>query len=253
MAFVLHLCSEQDRLMISKKDEYLDMLKHFAESIENEIMSINMVNRLNMGIAEINGIINSINKGIIILNKDERVIFINSKAIKSLYINFSTESVINKRIGEIIKSFKVEETNNKELIGNWKIGQRMLKVLYKVNYIMLDKRNISTIISFDTLEEIISTTMIYNNDNLITFENIIGCSEVMKDIVDKAKIAAKSDSTILLHGASGTGKELFARSIHNASFRRCGPFVAINCATLPENLIESELLVTKRFFYRCKP
>jgi transcriptional regulator with PAS, ATPase and Fis domain len=234
-------CSEQYRLMISKKDEYLDMLKHFAESIEKEIMSIKMVNRLNMGIAEINGIINSINKGIIILNKDERVIFINSKAIKSLYINFSTESVINKRIGEIIKSFKVEETNNKELIGNWKIGQRMLKVLYKVNYIMLDKRNISTIISFDTLEEIISTAMIYNNDNLITFENIIGCSEVMKDIVDKAKIAAKSDSTILLHGASGTGKELFARSIHNASFRRCGPFVAINCATLPENLIESEL------------
>jgi TyrR family helix-turn-helix protein len=63
----------------------------------------------------------------------------------------------------------------------------------------------------------------------------------MLDTINKAKIAAKSDSTIFLHGASGTGKELFARSIHNASFRKNGPFVAINCATLPENLIESEL------------
>jgi len=232
---------DQDRLMISKKDEYLDMLKHFAESIEKEIMSIKMVNKLNMGIAEINGIINSINKGIIILNKEKRIIYINSKAIRSLNINFSADKTINKKMSSIIKNFKVEETNNKELIGSWEIGDRILKVLYKVNYIILNNKNISILISFDTLEEIINIATTYNSDNVITFENIVGRSQVIKNAIDKAKIAAKSDSTILLHGASGTGKELFARSIHNASFRKDGPFVAINCATLPENLIESEL------------
>ncbi|HRS20629.1 MAG TPA: hypothetical protein P5510_02625, partial [Clostridia bacterium] len=79
----------QDQLMVEKKEEYLELLKHFAESIEKEIMSIKMVNKLNMGIAEINGIINSINRSIIILNKEQRIIYINSKAIKSLNINFS--------------------------------------------------------------------------------------------------------------------------------------------------------------------
>ncbi|MEA4847951.1 MAG: sigma 54-interacting transcriptional regulator [Clostridiaceae bacterium] len=231
----------QDQLMVEKKDEYLDMLKHFAESIEKEIISIKMVNKLNMGIAEINGIINSINRGIIILNKEQRIIYINSKAIKSLNINFSADKIINKKIGNIIENFKAEDTNNKEMIGSWTIGNKLIKVLYKVNYIILDKKNISTLIDFDTLDEIINIAMTYNSNDEATFENIIGRSQVMQDVIEKAKIAAKSDSTIFLHGTSGTGKELFARSIHNASYRKDGPFVAVNCAALPENLIESEL------------
>lgn len=231
----------QDEIMLSKKEEYLDMLEHFAESIEKEITGIMMMNKLNMGIAEINGIINSINRGIIIVDKDEKIIHINSKAIKALDINFSSSKIINTRISDIIKKFKIEDTNNKELLGNWEIGDKILKVLYKINYIILDNKNISTLIDFDTLDEIVNRAMTYNNDNVITFENIVGRSKVMMDIIDKAKVAAKSDSTIFLYGASGTGKELFARSIHNASFRKDGPFVAINCATLPENLIESEL------------
>ena len=76
---------EQDKLMLSKKEEYLDMLRHFAESIEKEITSIMMMNKLNIGIAEINGIINSINRGIIIVDKNERIIHINSKAIRHEY------------------------------------------------------------------------------------------------------------------------------------------------------------------------
>ena len=231
----------QDQLMLSKKEEYMEMLKHFAESIEKEIISIKMINKLNMGIAEINGVINSINRCIIILNKEQRIIHINSKAIRILNINFSANKIINRKISDIIKNFKVEDTNNKELVGNWTIENRILKVLYKVNYIILDQKNISTLIDFDALDEIINIALTYNNDNVITFENIVGCSQVMQDVIDKAKIAAKSDSTIFLYGASGTGKELFARSIHNASFRKDGPFIAINCATLPENLIESEL------------
>lgn len=74
-----------------------------------------------------------------------------------------------------------------------------------------------------------------------TFENIIHKSSLMDQIIQQSKKIAKVSSNVLIIGETGTGKELFAQSIHNASPRRNGPFVAVNCAALPENLIESEL------------
>jgi transcriptional regulator with PAS, ATPase and Fis domain len=71
--------------------------------------------------------------------------------------------------------------------------------------------------------------------------DIIHTGEKMKDVITLAAEYAATDSTILLIGESGTGKELFAQGIHNASKRKDGPFVAVNCAALPENLLESEL------------
>jgi DNA-binding NtrC family response regulator len=70
---------------------------------------------------------------------------------------------------------------------------------------------------------------------------VAGNSEAMRGIVDEAKKAAASKSTVLLLGESGTGKELFARSMHDWSERRLKPFVAINCAGLAKELLESEL------------
>lgn len=73
------------------------------------------------------------------------------------------------------------------------------------------------------------------------FEDIIGRSPVMMDLFQILPQVAESDSTVLISGASGTGKELFARAIHNLSHRRRKPFVAVNCAALPDTLLESEL------------
>jgi transcriptional regulator with PAS, ATPase and Fis domain len=73
------------------------------------------------------------------------------------------------------------------------------------------------------------------------FDDIISTSKVFERVLNQARQFARVDSPILILGESGTGKELFAQSIHNASARRDGPFVAINCAALPENLLESEL------------
>lgn len=73
------------------------------------------------------------------------------------------------------------------------------------------------------------------------FSDIIYKSDAMKKSIEKAKKFSKYDSTILIQGSSGVGKELFAQSIHNYSNRNNGPFVAINCGALPESIIESEL------------
>jgi len=73
------------------------------------------------------------------------------------------------------------------------------------------------------------------------FEDIIGRSPLMRQQIELGRMAAKQTTRILITGETGTGKELFAQSIHNASPRRDGPFVALNCAAIPRELIESEL------------
>jgi len=73
------------------------------------------------------------------------------------------------------------------------------------------------------------------------FSDILGESKAIKSTIEIAKSYAQSDLTILIQGETGSGKELFAQSIHNNSRRKNGPFVAINCATLSKNLLESEL------------
>ncbi|MBM4093703.1 MAG: PAS domain-containing protein, partial [Planctomycetes bacterium] len=74
-----------------------------------------------------------------------------------------------------------------------------------------------------------------------SFADIVGRSAAMRKVFELLPLLADSESTVLIEGASGTGKELFARAIHSLSHRKGKPFVAINCGALPDTLLESEL------------
>ena len=78
------------------------------------------------------------------------------------------------------------------------------------------------------------------------FKNIIGRSEGMKRVLEQVAQAAETDSNVHIEGESGTGKELIAKSLHLSGPRKKGPFVAINCAAIPETLLESELFGYKK-------
>jgi two-component system, NtrC family, response regulator GlrR len=77
-------------------------------------------------------------------------------------------------------------------------------------------------------------------------DGIITASAAMEDVLSRARLVAQSDASVFIFGASGTGKELLARAVHRASARASGPFVAVNCAAIPEALMESELFGHKK-------
>ncbi|WP_294180028.1 sigma 54-interacting transcriptional regulator [uncultured Clostridium sp.] len=95
--------------------------------------------------------------------------------------------------------------------------------------------------SIKDINEVIELSNAITSKEDRAFKDIIGNSSVMTEVEKVCSAVAKSTSTVLLRGESGTGKELFANAIHNLSLRADENFVTLNCASLPENLIESEL------------
>src|SRR5262252_10222826 len=94
------------------------------------------------------------------------------------------------------------------------------------------------------LKDLLAKENLYLQDEIRTehnFEEIVGESPALKRILEQLKTAAATDSTILVLGETGTGKELIARAIHNLSSRRERTLVKVNCAAIPTGLLESEL------------
>ncbi len=102
------------------------------------------------------------------------------------------------------------------------------------------------IIKFEKAVEVIKLNSQLRNlrtqiEETSSFSNIIGSSRKMKSVYELIKNVSRSNANVLIEGQSGTGKELVARAIHHNSSRSNGPFIAINCSAIPDNLLESEL------------
>ncbi|MED1794050.1 sigma 54-interacting transcriptional regulator [Brevibacillus nitrificans] len=96
------------------------------------------------------------------------------------------------------------------------------------------------------MERLIRENLLEKNGSRYTFDQIIGRSGAILDVIESAKRAARTSSSVLVVGETGAGKELFVQSIHNASLRASGPLISQNCAALPDSLIEGLLFGTAR-------
>ncbi|HUP03754.1 MAG TPA: sigma 54-interacting transcriptional regulator [Bryobacteraceae bacterium] len=102
-------------------------------------------------------------------------------------------------------------------------------------------------LAYNEIEELrdkLAQEKVYLEDEIrseLNFEEIIGTSEGLRRVLREVETVAPTDSTVLIHGETGTGKELIARALHNLSSRRANAFVKLNCAAIPTGLLESEL------------
>lgn len=194
-------------------------------------------------------IFDSIAQGILATDIEGRITHLNSVAKSMLLLN-RDENYNNKSIYEVLPE------NNEQLFS----------IIMKLSFIIDKEININTkrgIYKFNVTSRCINNgeggcsgivliideikrarRMVRNFSGAVaslTFDDLIGSSTNFMKTVEIAKRAAKSDSTVLLLGESGTGKDIIAQSIHNGSNRKNGPYIVINCGAIPRELIGSEL------------
>lgn len=189
----------------------------------------------------------SLVEGIVVTDEGQNILVCNPVTERIFSINKNHaigKNAVDLGLGEkLIKSF---QTANPETDYLQKVGDNIINICHHPIHI---KKNFIGIVS--TYQDV---TRIQNLETQIrqklnekgflskyTFDDIITATPEIENEKKRAILYAKTQSAILIEGESGTGKELFAQSIHNASKCSSGPFVAVNCTAIPENLLESEL------------
>ncbi|MDZ7673135.1 MAG: sigma 54-interacting transcriptional regulator [Halanaerobiales bacterium] len=218
----------------------------------------------------IDKILDNINEGIHVVNEVGKTIIYNKKM--SELESMDKDIVLGKKITDVFPSLNENNStlmltlkNKKEIKNNQqeylnKYGQKIITINSTIP-IFLEN---GSVWALEIARDITETKKLYNkivslqeklytDDNLddeqnryFTFNDIKGDNKKLKQVISYARQAARTDSSILIVGDTGTGKELFAQGIHSGSRRQNKPFIAQNCAALPENLLEGILFGTRK-------
>jgi len=196
---------------------------------------------------QLSSILSFINEGIVATNRDDTITLCNPSAEKILGVR--SKDALGKKVYQVLAGTRlhlVRQSGVKELNQIQDVGKT--KILTNRVPMVADGVVIGALATFRNVcdveqEEAQIRHKLYARGLVARhhFEDIIGCSKALRETIEVAEEYAQSDATVLITGDSGTGKELFAQSIHNSSPRSGKPFVAVNCAAMPRQLLESEL------------
>ncbi len=195
-------------------------------------------------------ILDSVNEGVFAVDQDWRITAFNKAAERITRIR--REEAIGSRCCDVFRADICERdcalrrtmANGKPIVNATAhiINQQGERIPIRLSTALLKDNAGSIIGGVETFQDLTLVEQLRKElQGRFTFEDIVGRSPAMLRLFELLPPIAESHSTVLIEGPSGTGKELFARAIHNLSSRRKKPFVAFNCAALPDTLLESEL------------
>jgi len=214
---------------------------------------------------------NSINEGVIVTDSEGKIIFYNSEMAK--LEELLSEQVVGKHLNEVYDAVTVESSEHLSVVLT---GEPVLEkhktyftnkgkevtIVASTYPVIVDDQVVavySVCKDITKFKELLTKTMQLHdqigqeglehrssNGTRYTFDSMVYASSSMQSLIASAKKAAVADGFILVFGETGTGKELLVQAIHNHSARKNEPFVAINCAAIPETLLESILFGTAK-------
>ena len=213
---------------------YMEFLQQISDFISTTAYERKEKLREQVLIKSLNKVLDKIDKGVIILNLSDKVTHINKKAVDIL--EFSNMNFKN--------SINMQETGSlRPDLNEYKIGidSHVINIKGNVYPVGLNENQFDRVLIFEKNEKPCKTNIFSSAYENVQLEDILGKSMNINSIKNSIKRISMSLSTVLITGESGTGKELFARAIHNVGNRRNGPFIAVNCAAIPYELLESEM------------
>jgi transcriptional regulator of acetoin/glycerol metabolism len=225
----------------------LGMVVASVKAIENQILYMEANRSLKRSYREVTTIMEEITAGLISADHQGRVSMLNTAACKMLGINY--QAGVSQHLGQLFgKDCPFLQAMEEDL----EYSDRDITLscngitnrFYCSLRIIRDENNkklgmVITLREHKAIRRLVNRA--FGAQATFTFSDIYGEHLLIKKAINAAQRAAHSNNTILIVGESGTGKEMFAQAIHNESERCRGPFVAINCAGIPRELVESEL------------
>ncbi|MTI96009.1 MAG: Fis family transcriptional regulator [Firmicutes bacterium] len=197
---------------------------------------------------ELQTIIESLNVGIVSVGSSGELLYCN-KIAKQIF-NLTSRDMntkVNKVIPQNIYDPQRHTTDMEGVEFSQVIGDKAVHLYIDIRQVRNEAgENVGALLIIRTAEEARRLIQAVSRPSLISLDDIIGNSPSIIHTKELARVVAKTEANVLISGESGTGKELFARAIHLNSQRSDGPFVAVNCAAMPENLIESEFFGYER-------
>lgn len=235
------LNKRQQDIIKEKSNELLNYLEKISQLISAKFEQEILLNKFTFVNNQLSTVFESVTDGLILYSKEDKVLQINDRA-KSI-LQYDNTIVYEKLLAKIFKvgDYVIDNKENVEKQVYLNVLGQNYSIMVKAILSCNDNLHSSLIIinDFKEIQE-----MITQNDheiNSYALDSIVGNDTEIKKLIEKINIIANNASNILLLGESGTGKELFARAIHSSSCRHKNPFVALNCAAIPEMLLESEL------------
>jgi sigma-54 dependent transcriptional regulator, acetoin dehydrogenase operon transcriptional activator AcoR len=231
--------------LLENQTNLIEYVERMSDLIVSKLMEKEVTEKLTVAKNQLISIMDSIEEGIAAVDESGSIVYLNS--ILEDILNEKRDSLIDRNIvdvfpGPYVSTLLRDGTpfNNIEL--RIKSSKGEVHALISGRPVALGEKNAGSILAFkkmDDVYEIINNLTASNRST--SFDEIVSCSPQIVQLKEKALKVAKGSSNILITGESGTGKELFARAIHFTSPRSTKPFIALNCAAMPETLIESEL------------